>query len=155
MKYQKITKTVVLIAAISFALFACNSGNQNKNTEKQTYKTVGLVKSFDAGKGEITIDHEDIPGYMPAMEMTQRVADKKMLETLKTGDKIEFELERIGSNLVITKISKVTEVSGKIEANEIYKTNCAKCHGAKGEGARKRHFIFERTRAASFGGGIY
>jgi len=136
------TKLLAVIAFLTVVSgFACqNDAGPDKSSnsaEKQTYKSVGVIKSIDADAGKITIDHEDIPGYMAAMEMTEKVSDAKMLENFKAGDKVEFELTRTGANLTITKLNKIGEVA-LISGGEIYKTNCAECHGGFGEGAEKK-----------------
>ena len=136
-------KSAFLIA--SFALFlACQnnkSGEINSNTltataEKQMYKAVGVIKSVDRDASKLTIDHEDIAGYMSAMTMNFDVRDKNAVGNFKSGDKVDFELERTGEKIVITKITKIGEVA-ILNGGEIYKTNCAICHGASGEGAKK------------------
>lgn len=138
-------KGIILLTFCLFAVFAfaCAGNNSphkhsanSQNTEKQIYRAVGVVKKIDPENGKITIDHEDIPGFMSAMEMTEAVSDKKMLEAVKAGNKVEFELERTGSDLLITELTKIGEVA-LIKAAEIYKTNCAECHGERGEGAKK------------------
>jgi Cu/Ag efflux protein CusF len=118
--------------------FACttNSNIATNTVDKQIYKAVGVIKKIDAENGKITVDHEDIKGYMPAMEMDFSVKDKSLIESAKVGDKIDFEIERTGEKLVITKINKIGEVA-VLSGAEIYKTNCAECHGDKGEGTKK------------------
>lgn len=143
--------TIKLFAILTFVVaifaFACtnsestktvtnSNANSTQSVDKQTYKSVGVIKKIDAENGKLTVDHEDIPGYMSPMEMTEPVKDKAMLETVKIGDKVEFELERTGEKLLITKLNKIGEVA-VLNAAEIYKTNCAECHGDKGEGAKK------------------
>lgn len=86
----------------------------------------------DAGK--ITVDHEEIPGYMSAMVMSIAVRDPAILSDVRSGDRIEFELLREGSELLITRIN-VTESRSKGEA--IFKANCATCHGDRGQGTKK------------------
>lgn len=131
------------ILAFLIVVFACTnskepiSSNIATNTvEKQIYKAVGVIKKIDAENGKITINHQDIKGYMSAMEMDFSVYDKSLIESAKIGDKIDFEIERRGEKLVITKLNKIGEVAG-LNGAEIYKTNCASCHGDKGEGAKK------------------
>jgi Cu(I)/Ag(I) efflux system protein CusF len=104
--------------------------------EAQTYKSVGVVKNIDPDAGKITVEHEEIPGYRPAMEMTEAVSDAKMLETVKIGDRVEFEFQRTESTLLITKLNKIGETA-LLNGGEIYKTNCAECHGGVGEGTSK------------------
>src|SRR5215213_9073592 len=131
---------VLLIFLAGSFVFSCRQNNESSRpltspdtAEAQTYTSVGIVKNFDADAGKITVDHEEIPGYMAAMEMTEAVSDAKMLEAVKIGDKIEFELRRTGTILLITKINKIGETA-LLNGGEIYKANCAECHGGMGEG---------------------
>ena len=136
----------VLICLFAVLACACVKGTlkQNadhstasgSNSERQIYHSVGVIKRVDPNSGKITIDHEDIPGYMGAMEMTEAVRDKNLLETVKPGDKVEFEIERTGAALLITKLNKIGEVA-QLNGTEIYQTNCTGCHGANGEGKDK------------------
>lgn len=136
--YLKLTAILIIL----FAVFSFSCANQetlkplSPNAEVQTYKSKGVIKKIDAENGKLTVDHEDIQGYMSAMEMTESVKDKAMLETVKTGDRIDFEIERTGSKIVFTKLTKTGETA-VLNGAEIYKTNCAECHGANGEGAKK------------------
>ncbi|HRH40208.1 MAG TPA: copper-binding protein [Pyrinomonadaceae bacterium] len=138
MKYN--IKFLVIIAIIALFSSACTNQEPLKpvspNAELHYYQSKGVVKKIDLEKGKITIDHEDIKGYMEAMEMTEPVKDKAMLENIKVGDKVDFEIERIGANITFTKLTKIGEVA-TINGSEIYKTNCSECHGANGEGAKK------------------
>jgi len=136
----------ILTFSIAVFSFACSNQENLESVQPnniQTYKSVGVIKSVDTDAGKITIDHEEIAGYMTAMEMTEAVSDAKMLETVKIGDKVEFDLERTGSKLVITKLNKIGEVT-IINGGEIYKTNCATCHGGLGEGATKGISLLKR-----------
>ncbi|MEK7723153.1 MAG: copper-binding protein [Acidobacteriota bacterium] len=133
-------KLLVFLVFVAAFLFACTNQEPLKPVSPKAalhyYQSKGVVKKIDMGSGKLTVDHETIPGYMEEMEMTEPVKDKAMLETVKVGDKIDFEIERIGSNITFTKITKTGEVA-VINGAEIYKTNCATCHGEKGEGAKK------------------
>jgi Cu/Ag efflux protein CusF len=132
----------LLVLIIALALFVGCQANQSSSTvatntvEKQIYKAVGIIKKTDAETDKITIDHEDIKGYMSAMEMDFSVNDKSLIQSSKIGDKVDFEIERTGEKLVITKLSKIGEFA-VLNGAEIYKTNCASCHNEKGEGSKK------------------
>ncbi len=135
-------KTRFLLSFLCIAVsFSC-AGNETSPTnssaviDTQTYTSVGVIRGVDPDGGRVTVDHEDIPGYMPAMEMTEPVADKALLDGLKPGDKVEFELLREGSKLTFTKFVKVGVVA-LIDSRDIYKISCAECHGPTGEGAEK------------------
>jgi Cu(I)/Ag(I) efflux system periplasmic protein CusF len=43
---------------------------------------------------------------MPAMTMVYKVQDPKMLKSVKAGDKVKFNIERINGQLIVTKIDK-------------------------------------------------
>ena len=129
---------VLIFAVISLGINCSGTNNSEANTasneDKQIYRSTGVITSVDTDGGRVTVDHEDIPGYMPPMEMTETVADRAMLDSIKAGDKVEFDLLREGSKLTFTRFTKIGEV---VNGGEIYKMNCAECHGASGEGAKK------------------
>ncbi len=78
-----------VISAIGLALaLACGAGGSSK-----VYGVRGVVQEIHAEHGQIVIDHEDIPGLMPAMTMNFDVADPALLETLEPGQEIEFRMQ--------------------------------------------------------------
>ena len=71
----------------------------------QTHQAVGVVKSVNTEKGSVTIAHEPVPSLKwPGMTMSFKARDKKMLQPLKPGAKIEFDFEQRGKDYVITRI---------------------------------------------------
>lgn len=52
-----------------------------------------MVQAVDAEKSELTVAHEEIPGFMPAMTMVFRVSPGDA-EALKQGDRIRARLTR-------------------------------------------------------------
>ena len=52
----------------------------------------GEVVAKNAATNEITVNHKDIPGFMPAMAMPYRVKDPAVLQELQPGDKIAAEV---------------------------------------------------------------
>jgi mono/diheme cytochrome c family protein len=131
------TKVIILLVLVATLTFACSESGDPANiasvsAETQTYKSVGVIKSIDVDSRNVTVDHEEIPGYMPAMEMTEPVAELSLLEGLNPGDKVEFDLRREGSKLTFAAFKKVGEVA---LGSEIYTISCAVCHGVNGEGA--------------------
>jgi len=57
------------------------------------FRGVGVVKAIDAATGALTLNHEDIKGLMPAMEMMYRVDPRSLSEGLRPGDKIDFDVD--------------------------------------------------------------
>ena len=59
----------------------------------QRYDVRGIIRGVDAAKREVTVDHEEIPGYMDAMTMSFPVRDDpQVFEILRTGDRLEAKL---------------------------------------------------------------
>lgn len=67
--------------------------------------TDGVVQSVDKSRGVVTLKHGDIVNMgMPAMTMGFNVADKKMLDNVKTGDKVRFHVENVSGAPTVTRI---------------------------------------------------
>jgi protein SCO1/2 len=57
-----------------------------------TYHLRGKVVSTDAAKGEVTLNHEAIPGFMEAMTMPYKLKDASILGELHPGDVITADV---------------------------------------------------------------
>lgn len=60
------------------------------------YAARGRVESVSPETGQVVIDHEDVPGLMPAMTMNFDVPDPALLARLAPGQAIDFRLEFTG-----------------------------------------------------------
>jgi Cu(I)/Ag(I) efflux system protein CusF len=70
--------------------------------------TDGEVRKIDKAAGKITIKHGAMPKFdMPPMTMAYRVKDKAMLDELKPGDKIKFDVDGVGSEFTVLRLEKV------------------------------------------------
>ena len=70
-----------------------------------THKTVAVVKTVDAKKGTVTLDHEPVPSMnWSAMTMSFKVADKQFFDKLTVGSKVEVEFKQLGKDYVITSV---------------------------------------------------
>lgn len=55
------------------------------------------VRKLDAGKGTVVLKHKDIPNLgMSGMTMEFDVANKKMLQGVKPGDKVQVTIDMVG-----------------------------------------------------------
>jgi len=70
------------------------------------YEGKGRVVSVDLESSEVLLDHEEIPGSMPAMIRSYGVEDRENLETLSPGDEVRFTLKETEDTLSIVKIEK-------------------------------------------------
>ncbi|ESR23975.1 hypothetical protein N177_2744 [Lutibaculum baratangense AMV1] len=68
----------------------------------------GEVTKIDAKQGKMTVRHGPIPSLdmTDGMTMVFRVKEDAMLEQVKSGDKIAFDVERINGALTITVLEK-------------------------------------------------
>src|SRR5512138_781634 len=76
-----------------------------KAPQSSAHHATGTVKSVDAGKGTVSIAHGPVATLnWPAMTMKFKAKDRRALEQLKPGAKVEFEFEQQGKDYVITKV---------------------------------------------------
>lgn len=77
----------------------------DKKAVTKSHHAVGVVKSVNADKGTVSVDHEAVSSMnWPAMSMTFKAKDKKALRGLKPGQKVEFDFEQHGKDYVITQV---------------------------------------------------
>jgi protein SCO1/2 len=92
---------------LSVALAGCGSQtNGKKDAAAKQYDIKGKVTAINPDKSEVTLDHEDVPGLMPAMKMPFPVADAKLLEGIQVGDQVQGKLEKRDTGNVIIKLEK-------------------------------------------------
>ena len=53
----------------------------------------GVVKAVQPGTGALTIAHDDIKGFMPAMEMMYKVKAPDVSTNVRPGDVIDFKID--------------------------------------------------------------
>ena len=70
--------------------------------------TNGEVRKVDKAAGKVSIKHGFIRKFdMPPMTMAYHVKDKALLQQLKPGDKIKFDVERAGDDYTVVRLEKV------------------------------------------------
>jgi protein SCO1/2 len=100
---------------LSLDLIASGCSRKPSPPAVRTYKLVGVVRKVDRESGDVTIKHEAIPGYMPAMTMPFPVRDKDLLEQLQAGDEVEGTLRVRGdayelTGLEITRLATAPQI---------------------------------------------
>jgi Cu/Ag efflux protein CusF len=71
--------------------------------------TDGEVRKVDKEAGKLTLRHAPLVHLdMPAMTMVFRVADPKMFEQVKPGDKVRFKADKISGQFTVTRIEVAT-----------------------------------------------
>jgi protein SCO1/2 len=76
-------------------------------TDQRSYPLQGQVLSIDAAHKSVTVKHEEIKGFMPAMTMPYEVQDAKTLNTIAPGDLINATLVVFANGAHLTAVNKV------------------------------------------------
>jgi Cu/Ag efflux protein CusF len=67
----------------------------------------GQVTKIDEAQAKITLKHGPITNLnMDGMTMVFAVTDATALKTVKVGDKVKFEADRVNGRLTVTKIER-------------------------------------------------
>ena len=72
----------------------------------QPYQGTGVVKLINLKEGWIEINHEEIKGLMPAMEMEWSVTNRSLLKSVRVGDKVDFTVVETGKGEYITSLKR-------------------------------------------------
>jgi Cu/Ag efflux protein CusF len=70
------------------------------------YKAEGVVKALNPQGAALEIDHGDVEGLMPAMQMEFPVTDPKLLDGLAVNDRIAFTIENATDGMKVVAIQK-------------------------------------------------
>jgi len=70
------------------------------------YEIRGVVVAVDIDRRILEINHEAIPGFMPAMTMPYEVADPVLLQGLAAGDRVRGTLRVDRRGYIITALEK-------------------------------------------------
>jgi Cu/Ag efflux protein CusF len=102
---------IVIICAALIGAAACNKQpvkpvGPAAAVAANTYKGVGVVKSINTKVPAIEIDHQDIDGLMPAMQMEFPVSDASLLNGIAINDHIDFTIEAAKGEMKVIAITK-------------------------------------------------
>jgi len=106
-------KSFSILLALSLSLWLSAHAHAQEITSEAILPSVnvsadmteGEIRKVDKANRKITIKHGEIKNLdMPGMTMVFQVKDPRMLDTVKTGDKVKFRVEKVGGAFVITDI---------------------------------------------------
>jgi Cu/Ag efflux protein CusF len=94
-----------LLRTLSFVFALCGSSQVGF---AQQALIDGQVTKVDQSAAKITIKHGPIPKLDMNIGMTMifAVSDPKILTTVKAGNRIKFDAERVNGQLTVTKLQK-------------------------------------------------
>ena len=97
--------TLALLLLPTAQVLAAEGMEMKKEAPAGVHRATGVVKSVDPAKGTVSIAHGPVASLSwPAMTMGFAAEDRKLLQNLKPGAKVEFEFVQQGSRYVVTSI---------------------------------------------------
>jgi protein SCO1/2 len=110
----------ILLASAVFAvavLAGCHAGSKTSAQSSaapafKVYHLRGKVVSTNPAAGEITVNHEAVPGYMEAMTMPYKLKDSSVLGQLHPGDTITADMlvpSNAGDDLLLDRLVVVAQ----------------------------------------------
>jgi protein SCO1/2 len=81
-------RTLALCSALALCLGSC----ARDEGQAARYELKGQVVSVDTSKGEVVVDHEEIPGFMAAMRMPFKLKDQDALAAVAAGAQLQATL---------------------------------------------------------------
>ncbi|MDE2418415.1 MAG: copper-binding protein [Burkholderiales bacterium] len=101
---MKLIKSIFIAAAIATSAMASVSAFAQSMTDM----TVGEIRKIDKDAGKVTIKHGEIKNLeMPPMTMVFAVKKPALLDKIKAGDKVKFNVIREDGKIVVTDIQSV------------------------------------------------
>jgi protein SCO1/2 len=98
----------LVVLALPLIVAGCGGGGTSRSGGEKLYDVRGKVVAVDPAKPAVTLDHEDIPGLMRAMQMEFGVQDPKLLEGIKVGDQVQGRLKKGESGYTLTQLERRT-----------------------------------------------
>ena len=111
---KKLALILIVVAGSAAATSALAQGAATKDmpmpstAKGASHSASGTVKKVDPSKGTITLDHGPVASLKwPSMTMEFEVADKKMLDDVKSGSRVDVRFsEKAKGKYVITDIKR-------------------------------------------------
>ena len=99
-------KAVLWLCLPALLILIAGCGGDSSGPKEKTYEIKGKVVAVDREKKTVTLDHEDIPGFMKAMQMPFPVANVKVLENINPDDQVQGRLRVKTGEMAITELQK-------------------------------------------------
>lgn len=111
MKFAPVVFAAAAVVAAASALAAGGgpaTANAGTVAAAAAPATAGEVRKVDRAQGKVTLKHGPLENLgMPGMTMAFKVANPKLLDGLKEGDKVKFAADNVKGVLTVTAIETV------------------------------------------------
>jgi protein SCO1/2 len=92
---------------LALALVGCDR-SKSADSSARFYQVRGIIRGFAPDRSTVSIEHEDIPGFMPSMTMPFSVKDQKEIADLKIDDAISFRMGVTDKDLFLDQVRKIS-----------------------------------------------
>jgi Cu/Ag efflux protein CusF len=75
----------------------------------QPYHGTGVVVLINLKEDWVEINHEEIKGLMPAMQMEWSVEKRSLLKSIRVGDRVDFTLVETGHGEILTELKRAPD----------------------------------------------
>lgn len=111
----------VLVVGMGFGLASCSKpagpAELTQQSGARTYVVRGVVRGApDLTARNVTIQHEDVPGFMPAMTMDFEFRDPQEVAAIRVGDAVAFKLVVTEKDSWITNVQRIDDASVRLPA---------------------------------------
>jgi len=98
-------RIAIPLVGLMLLLAGCGRGTSRHDAR-------GVVRDVHREYQQVVIEHEDIPGLMPAMTMNFDVPDLALLDSLEPGQQVDFVVEFTGKSYRVVAATLLAEAGG-------------------------------------------
>src|SRR5437764_7041286 len=97
---------IAALLCLTFAIGGCDR-SPTADGPARSYQVRGIVRGFAPDRSTVSIQHEDIPGFMPSMTMPFSVKDQEDIAGLKIVDGLAFRMVVTDKDLFLDQVKKI------------------------------------------------
>jgi Cu/Ag efflux protein CusF len=90
---MRVARGPAAFATMVAALSLCSAAAAQQTAQEGVFQGHGVVRAVEPGTGAVTIAHDEIKGFMPAMEIKYQVQEPNFSECLRPGDTVDFSID--------------------------------------------------------------
>lgn len=106
---------IAALLCVTFAIGGCNR-SPTADSSARSYEVRGIVREFAPDRSTVSIEHEEIPGFMPSMTMPFSVKNQKDIAGLKIDDAISFRMTVTDKDLFLDQVKKIPPSDVRVAA---------------------------------------
>jgi len=96
----------MIAAPVAFSAEDAHGNRQEVANSAPTHQLHGVVNSVNTQAGRVNITHDPVESLKwPKMKMNFKARDPAILEGLKPGSTVDFEITKVGKEYHVTKIT--------------------------------------------------